>query len=141
MPDKPSLEAKGWIQHLLMFLRTFEGVPACDALAKQHEKLLKKQRDKGVKHWGAYWRSLKGDDPKGGLAAGARALREGFLYHRTADHEFLKTLEDWSKDAKKHKIPKKLKATFDTLIADFRSARKAGQRAFDDLNQAHGKLP
>jgi pimeloyl-ACP methyl ester carboxylesterase len=141
IPGKPTLEAKGWIHHLQMFLRTFEGLPSCNALAEKHAKLLKKQRSKGEKHWSAYWKALQGNDPKAGLAAGARALGEGFLYHRTGDNAFLSWLERWSKDADKHKIPKKLKATVDTLLSDFRAGREAGQKAFDELNKAHGKLP
>ena len=141
VPQKAVLAPKGWIQHLQMFLRTFEGAPAHEAIAKQYAKLVKKHRSKGAKHWNAYWKCLDGDDPKGGLTAGTKALEEGFLYHRTGDHVFLSWLERWSKEADKHKIGKKLKAKADGLIADLRAARKAGREAFDELNKGHGKLP
>lgn len=141
LPSDFAFEKKPWVAHLVMFLRTFNGVPACDALFEAHARALKKDRDRGIKHFTAYWKATNKGDSKKAFEAGVKALEQAFLYHQTADYQFRKNMKDWSKASKTLGLAKKTLKKFGTLMKDFEKAQELGMKAFDKLNKKHGKLP
>ncbi len=141
MPKDLAFAKQAWVAHLVMFLRTFNGVPACDALFEANARALKKDRDRGIKHFTAYWKAVNAGDSKKAFAAGAKALQQAFLYHQTADYQFRKNMKDWAKSPKSLKLSKKDVKAFQSRMKDFEKAQELGMKAFDKLNKKHGKLP
>jgi len=141
MPADLAFAKKGWVGHLPMFLRTFNGVPACDALFQKYERALQKGHDRGIKHFTAYWRALDKNDPKQAFEAGAEAIEEAFLYHQTADYQFRKNMKAWAEDGAKLGLSKKALKRFGSAMKDFEKALEEGMKDFDELNKKHGKLP
>ncbi len=141
MPDDLSFQKAAWVAHVVMFLRAFNGVPACESFFGKHAGPLRKDRDKGIKHFTAYWRAVNKGDIKKAFEAGLKALQEAFLYQQTANYEFRKKMKDWAKAVKAHSLDKKKVKAFGARMKDFEKAQKLGTKAFDKLNKKHGKLP
>lgn len=139
-PGLPFAKA-AWVGHLPMFLRTFNGVPACDAFFGTWGKDLEAQHEHGIKHFTAYWRARDEGDEKRAFEAGLEALDEAFLYVQTADFRFRKAMKDWRKDAKRLELPRKKLKLLDARMAAFEKSLELGAKAFDRLNRKHGKLP
>lgn len=127
------LEDSAWVGHLVYFLRDFDGVPACDALAKEWADRLAKHKAEGVKSLKEYYRTNR-KDPAKAFPAGVEAIREGFLWCECADPEFLSTLAGWRNDAKLKLGKADLKA-YDDAVPAFTSARKKGFDAYAALNR------
>jgi len=140
MPEKWELDDGAWVHHLPMFLRTFEGVPACDAFRETHAKALEKQEKAATKAFGAYWKALNDGDAADGIHALIDGWSKGYLYVRLHDYAVRKNAKAWRKDAADAKVKKKKLKAFDTLLKDLEEALEDGQKAFDKLNQKHGKL-
>ena len=141
MPDKLALEKKGWPAHALMFLRTFNGVPACEAFFEKHGKAMSKNRDQGLKHLRAYWKAKNGGDDAKAFEAGVKAVESGFFFHEVAGWEFRKQMKAMRDKAKDLKLSKKLLKRYDEAFPAFEKAQELGQKAFDSLNKKNGKLP
>ncbi len=141
MPAKLVLEKKAWPRHVLMFLRTFEGVPACEAFFEAHGKKLSKNREQGLKHLRAYYKARKGEDHADAFKAGLKAIETGFIFHETAGWEFRKQMKELRAKAGDLKIGKKTRKQFDAVFPAFEKAQELGQKSFDGLNKKHGKLP
>ena len=141
MPKKLALEKEAWPAHVLMFLRTFNGVPACEAFFEAHGKNVSKNREQGLKHLRAFWKAWHDDDKAKAFAAGLKAVEAGFLFHETAGWDFRKHMKAMRGDAKSLKIGKKTQKHFDEVFPAFEKAQELGQKSFDGLNKKHGKLP
>lgn len=141
MPDKPALEKAGWPAHAPMFLRTFAGVPACEAFSEARGKAMARSRDAGLKHLRAYWKAKNGGDEKKAFEAGLDAIESGFLFHEVAGYDFRNQMKALREKAKDLKLTKKQQKRFDATLPLFETSQELGQRAFDRLNKKHGKLP
>jgi poly(3-hydroxybutyrate) depolymerase len=128
------LEDAAWIGHLAYFLRDFDGVPACDALAKDWADRLAKQKADGVKALREYYR-VNRKEPAKAFPAGVEAVREGFLWCECADPEFLQTLAGWRNDAAKLKLGKTDLKAYDDVVPAFTSGRKKGFDAYAQINR------
>ena len=128
------LAAEAWVAHLPMFLRDFDGVPACEALRKAWADRLEKQKDEAIKHLKEYYRK-RDKEPATAFTEGVTAIQVGCLWHECADEAFLTALEAWAKDAKKLKLTKAQSKAFDETVPVFRVARKKGISAYQDLNR------
>lgn len=128
------LVAKPWIGHLPLFLRHFEGVPACDAAAKVWQKALDAQGKLATKHSRAFWQSSKSNGKKA-FAAGVRLVHGGFLTEASENERMLSKLEALAKEGKKAGIGKGDLKLFKTGVPVLRDARKKGRSAFDKISK------
>jgi len=127
------VEDAAWVGHLPLFLRDFEGVPACDAFAKDWNDKIAKERQNAGKSLDEYWRTRQ-KDPAKAFAAGTEVVRDGFLWFRAADAEFLKALGDWRNDAKL-KLPAAATKAYDDVVPAFTSGRKKGVDEYAAINK------
>jgi predicted esterase len=126
-PDPLKIEAEGWVRHLPMFLRSYRGVPSCDAFAETWDPVLKEHATAAIGHL----RAMHGTkDPAEAFVEGVAAIREGFLYHECMDPEFLKQLGAWRKD-KKLKLTKEAVKEYDDLVPLYEKALQQGYRSFE----------
>jgi hypothetical protein len=128
------VEDASWVGHLPTFLRDFDGVPCCDALAKEWAERLAKQRQTAAKSLDEYWRTRE-KDPAKAFGAGVEVVRAGFLWCRAADPDFLKALADWRADAAKLKLGKADLKSYDELVPAFASGRKKGVDEYAAINK------
>jgi poly(3-hydroxybutyrate) depolymerase len=128
------VEDAAWVGHLAYFLRDFDGVPACDALAKEWADRLAKHKSEGVKALKEFYRTSK-KDPAKAFPAGVEAIREGFLWHECCDGEFLNTLTGWRADAAKLKLGKADLKAYDDVVPAFTSGRKKGFDEYAQINR------
>jgi pimeloyl-ACP methyl ester carboxylesterase len=128
------LEDAAWVGHLPTFLRDFDGVPPCDALAKEWADRLAKQKKDAQASLREFYRNRQ-KDPAKAFAAGVDAIRAGFLWCECTDGEFLKTLAGWKADAAKLKIGKADLKAYDDVVPVFVSARKKGLDAYASVNR------
>jgi predicted esterase len=130
---KPGAEADGkaWMAHLPIFLRQFDGLPACEKLAGTWKDTCEEHRDKGVAHLKKYYQS-KEKDPAAAFEEGVAAVREGFLWCEVQDYEFRAALVTWQKDAKKLKLSKKALKEFES-VKQLEEAWKDGWKAYEDV--------
>jgi hypothetical protein len=119
------LEDAAWVAHLPAFLRDFDGVPECDALAKEWADRLAKQKKDAQTSLREFCRARQ-KEPGKAFAAGVEAIRAGFLWCECADPEFLKSLAAWRGDAAKLKLAKADVKAYDDVVPVFVSARKKG---------------
>lgn len=126
-----------WAVHLRRFLEDFDGVPLTTAFLKEHKKLLDKHEKAGKKHFNDYFRKRM-DKPGDAFAAGVKGFKEGYL-HPWADEVF-NGLCEIKKDAKKHKISKKVLASFEKDAAWYERAVEKGNQAYEKVNRS-AKLP
>jgi pimeloyl-ACP methyl ester carboxylesterase len=122
-----------WIGHLPTFLRDFDGVPACDAMAKDWADRLAKHKLEGVKALKEYYR-VRQKEPAKALAAGVAAVRDGFLWCECMDANFLKALGDVRNDAKLKLAAADAKA-YDDVVVAFTSGRKKGLDEYAAINK------
>ena len=128
------VEDAAWVGHLAMFLRDFDGVPACDAMAKDWADRVAKQKADGIKALKEFYR-VKAKDPAKAIAAGVEAIREGFLWCECSDAEFLGTLSGWRNDSEKLKLGKADLKAYDDVVPAFTSGRKKGLDEYAALNR------
>ncbi len=128
------VEDAAWIGHLPTFLRDFDGVPACDALAKEWADRLAKQKQDGVKAVDEYYRTRQ-KEPAKAFVAGTTLVRDAFLWCRSADADLLKALADWRADAAKLKLSKADLKAYDDVVPAFTSGRKKGLDEYAGINR------
>ena len=128
------LVGEAWVAHLPTFLRDYDGVPACEALRKTWADRLEKHKDDAVKHLKEYYRKRE-KDVATAFTEGVAALQTGFLHYECAEEAFLESLEGWAKDAKKNKLTKAQTKAFDETVPVFRTARKKGLAAYQELEK------
>ena len=141
MPGDLAFAKKSWVGHVGMFLRTFNGVPACDALFAKYERALRNAHDRGIKQFTAYWKAMGKNDVEKAFDAGLGAVEDAFLYHQTADFQFRKNMQAWADDGAKQGLSKKSLKRFDAAMKDFEKTLELGMKDFDALNKKYGKLP
>lgn len=124
-----------WVGHVAFFLRDFDGVPACDAFAKDWTDRVAKHKAEAVKSLKEFYR-VKQKEPVKAFPAGVEAIRDGFLWCECADAEFLKTLTGWRADAAKLKLGKADLKAYDDVVPAFTSGRKKGFDAYAALNKS-----
>jgi len=127
------VEDAAWVGHVAFFLRDFDGVPACDAMAKDWADRVARHKSDGVKALKEFYRTSR-KDPAKAFPAGVEAIREGFLWCECADPEFLNTLSGWRADAAKLKLGKADLKAYDDVVPAFVAARKKGFDAYAKIN-------
>ena len=137
--DGKKIAAKPWVGHLVIFLRSFRGVPACEEFAKTWDPILAEHREAAVANLRAYYQQ-RNSDPAAAFAAGVTAIEQGFLYCECADNRFLDALQKLAKDAKKFGIDKKDVKRCKAVLAPYRKALKGSARSVDGVNRKAGKL-
>jgi pimeloyl-ACP methyl ester carboxylesterase len=128
------LEDAAWVAHLPAFLRDFDGVPGCDAMAKDWCDRLAKQKKDAVASLREFYRARQ-KDPAKAFAAGVEAIRVGWMWCECADADFLKTLATWRGEAAKLKLAKSDVKAYDDVVPAFLSARKKGLDAYASVNR------
>lgn len=131
---KKKLDGKPWIGHLPLFLRHFRGVPACDAAAKDWQKLLDKHDKAAEKPARTFWKQRQGK-PKDAFAAGVAVMREAFLSQASENEAMLGALEKWAKDGKAIGLGKKDLKAFKAAVPVLRDAREKGRKAFEKVGK------
>jgi predicted esterase len=139
LPEKIEFDGKPWTVHLVVFLRSFIGVPAREELAEKLEKTLDQHQKTAIKHLRVYYRQRQ-KKPAEAFSAGLSAIQKGFLYHECAGRDFLGQLETWSKKARDHRLGKKALRQFQETVPAYRKALEEGYREFDAVNRKVGKL-
>lgn len=134
IPDKAEFDGGTWAVCLPVFLRRFQGVPACEELRRKWEKVLKRHRKDAVKHLKKYWPAMRKGDVEKAFSEGLAALEKGFLHHGCQDRQFRENLATWRKDAREHGLGKKDVKRYDAFIKAYDKAWKNGYRAFDKVN-------
>ena len=133
------LDGKAWSVHLPLFLRAFDGVPACNEFRKRHAKLLDRHEKAAAKHLGKYWeprrRGKIGDAFKVGLAA----TREGHLDAGVYWPDILGDLEKWEKNARDHKLGKRSLANYAQVVPPLRKSQEKGWKSFLATNKKYNK--
>jgi predicted esterase len=129
------VEDAPWVGHVAMFLRDFDGVPACDAMAKEWADRAAKHKADGIKALKEFYR-VREKDPGKAFGAGVDAIRSGFLWCECSDAQFLDTLTGWRADAAKLKIGKAELKAYDEVVAAFVAGRKKGVDEYAALNKA-----
>lgn len=127
-------DGKPWIGHAIRFLRDFQGVPACDALAKDWDRTMVQHREKAVEELRDFYRTRRGDAKKA-FEAGVRAVQVGFLHYECADPDFLKTLEGFAKDAKKNRLDPAAMKAYRQFVEPYAKALEDGGRDYAGLNR------
>ena len=134
------LSADPWIGHLMIFLRSFRGVPACDTFAETWDPIIAAQRELAVANLRIYYQKRQ-QDVDTAFVAGIAAVENGFLHYECADTSFLNALETWAKDAKKWGIDAKhAKGGYKSVLVPYRKALKGAYRSVDGVNRKAGKL-
>lgn len=128
------LEAKPWIGQAMRFLRDFAGVPAREDLAKEWGKALDQHKDKAVDALRQYYQ-VRARDPKKAFECGVRAVHDGFLHYECADPAFLKSLEDWERDAKRLKIDPAIVKAYHQSVGPYAEALQKGLEEYTKLNK------
>ncbi len=140
VPEKGKLVDGGvWIGHLPVFLRSFQGVPACEGLRTKLSKLLAKQEKDALKHMRKYWQA-RGKKNAAAFKAGVAALEKGYLTYFCWDSGFRKNLGEWRKTEKSSGLKPADVKKYDALIGPFEQAIKDGYAAFDAINKEHANL-
>jgi len=135
-----AFEAKCWVGHLPMFLRAFQGVPACDALALRWKDTLETHKKEGIAHLKKYYGAQK-NKPAEAFEEGVAAIGSGFLWHECWNKEgFRDVLTAWQKDAKKLKLSKKALKDYDAVMPAFDEQIAEGWKAFAALNHKNGDV-
>lgn len=137
LPEKIVFEKKPWVGHLPIFLRSFDGVPAREDLAKRLETTLEAHREGAVPHLRKYHQSRE-RKPDEAFEEAVAAIESGFLWHECSDAELRNRLKEWRKDAKKLKLPKGALKTYDGMIEDFEKALADGWKEFEAVNRKSG---
>jgi poly(3-hydroxybutyrate) depolymerase len=128
------VEDAAWVGHLAYFLRDFDGVPACDALAKEWADRVAKHKAEAVKALKEYYRTRQ-KDPAKAFPAGVEAIREGFLWNESCDGEFLNAMTGMRNDAAKLKLGKAELKAYDEVVPAFVAARKKGFEEYARINR------
>ena len=128
------VEDAAWVGHVAYFLRDFDGLPACDALAKDWADRVAKHKAEGIKSLKEFYRTSR-KDPAKAFPAGVEAIREGFLWCECADAEFLNTLTGWRNDAAKLKLGKADLKAYDDVVPAFVAGRKKGFEEYAKINR------
>jgi predicted esterase len=128
------VEDAAWVGHVAFFLRDFDGVPVCDAMAKDWADRLAKHKADGIKALKEFYRTSR-KDPAKALPAGVEAIRDGFLWCECADAQFLQTLTGWRADAAKLKLGKGDLKAYDDVVPAFVAGRKKGFDAYAKINR------
>lgn len=131
-----SADGKPWMAHLPVFLRQFDGVPACAELGKAWKDTLEKHQERGIAHLKKYYAS-KDKDPAGAFEEGVAAIAEGFLWCEVQDVGFRTQLETWQKDAKKWKLSKKALKDY-AAVEGMKAAWKKGWEDYADACKSAG---
>jgi predicted esterase len=129
-----AFEDKPWVAHLPIFLRAFQGVPACDALAETWKETRATHEKEAIAHLRKHYAALKKSDFAVAYEEGVAAIQHGFLWHECWDADFRKNLQAWHKDAKKLKLSKKALKDYDAVMPAFDKQIAAGWKEFADLN-------
>lgn len=125
-------EAAAWTFHLARFLDDFDGVPAREALAKEHAALFEKHDKEAEKRLRVYYQK-RDKSPAEAFEEGAALLRDGYL--STALPTILPQLAEWEKKAKELKIGKTPLAAYGKALPAYEKASEAGSKAFLALNR------
>ena len=143
---KPGTHADGkpWMAHLPIFLRQFEGVPACVELAAKWKDVLEEHAKKGSAHWDSWWQKKDKDVPAA-FDEGVAAVAEGFLWSRVQDRcaeaqigpALEVVLKGWAKDAKRWKLSKKALQDF-AVVETLEPAWKRGAEAYAEVCRTAG---
>lgn len=141
VPKTLALDGEGWSTHLMLFLRTFGGVPARDDLFESLERKVEKNVEEGREQIGDFWEALRDGDRKEAFEVGVEAIEDGFLEPAVGGGDFLSELRTLREAAEELKIKRKWRQRFDDLDEEFTAARKAGGSEFDKLNRKGGELP
>ena len=128
------LADKPWVGHLPMFLRDFEGIPACDELRRHWSKTLAKHETAGKKHSKLFWRNHQ-SKPVAAFAAGVDLVDAAFLRSSTADADVLDKLDEWAKLGKKAGIGRKQLKNYKKVVPVFRSALAKGRKAYAKVSK------
>jgi poly(3-hydroxybutyrate) depolymerase len=128
------LVRKPWIGHLPLFLRHFNGVPACDQLAADWEDAIKAQGKAASKHATSFWKD-RDAKPARAFKSGLKLVQDAFLTRASENEEVLGDLEEWAKAGKKLGIGKGDLKLFKTTVPVLREARAKGRKAFDKVGR------
>lgn len=140
LPKKIALDGKAWAGHAPIFLRAFAGVPACEEVRKQYQKVVDAQEKAAEKAFSSYWSARnKGDDAKA-FEEGVGAIEECFLTSSCANSEFLSGMKELAGNAASLKLGKKPLSRWRAAIDRYEQGAEVGTKAFDDLNRKVGAL-
>ncbi|MHC5009620.1 MAG: hypothetical protein ACYTG6_01580 [Planctomycetota bacterium] len=140
IPEKGAFDGGAWIGHLPVFLRSFRGVPACEALREEWEKLLERHQKDGGKHLRKYWPALEKGEGKEAFLAGWAALEKAFLWFPCWDRQFRANLAAWREQARDLGLRRGDTRDYDAFIEEFEDALKDGLKAFDRINKKVGRF-
>lgn len=123
-----------WIGVALRFLRDFRGVPAREELARDWEKLLARHEADAVEHLRDHYRTRQGSPAKA-FGEGVLAVRNGYLHEECADPAFLKTLEEWAKEAGKLKLDPSAVKAYRQIVVPYAEALEKGWKEYAGRNR------
>ena len=128
------LTDKPWIGHLPLFLRHFSGVPACDDLLADWQKILDAHEKAAEKHSRAFWKDRE-SKPAKAFAAGVQLVEDAFLSRAAENERMLNSLQDWAKDHKQHGLGKADIKAYKASVPVLLEAREDGRKAFDKIGK------
>jgi len=140
LPKKLGLDGKPWAGHAPMFLRAFQGVPACEELRDRYQKVMGAQDKAATKLFGSFWTAKNKGDDKDAFKEGVAAMQKCYLTAACAESEFISGMKALEEKAKSLKLDKKSLSLWRSSIAKFENSREAGTKAFDGLNRKVGSL-
>ncbi len=135
LPAKVELEKKPWVGHLPVFLRAFQGLPACDELAAAQEDLLALHQKDAVAHLKKHYAALKPGKEAKAFEEGVAAIETGFLWRECWNIDFRNRLREWRQEAKDLGLGKKAVRAYDALFDDFEKAVISGSEEFEKINR------
>ncbi len=136
---KKKFAPEPWVGHLPIFLRSFRGVPACDAFAKKWDRVIETHRDNAVPELRDYYQT-RGKDAAAAFASAVKAIESGYLHYECADNRLLKALEDAAKEGKKLGIKRGVLKRYEAIVPAYKKALQEAQKECDGLNRKVGKL-
>jgi len=128
-----NFDGKAWVGHAALFLRTFEGVPRCDAFAEEWSPVIERHKEDAIRHLRKYYKARKKGDEGEAFAEGILAVEKGGLYHECSDRRFLKQLHDWKEEAADLHLPAEALTRFEEIIPAYEKALEAGRQAFESI--------
>jgi len=123
-----ALAGEPWVGELIRLLEEFEGVPACEAFAKEHAKALDGLRKGATEALQEWWRT-QDKKPDKACAAGRDLLEHGFLAAELP--KVLAQCREWLSTSAVELKPKEQKA-FEEAARSYEAGRKQGFEAFVD---------
>ena len=137
--DTQNLACESRVFHLLIFLRSFRGVPACDQFAETWDPVIAGQSERGALKLKLYHEN-KRRDRNTAFVAGVTAVEKGFLHPGCADWMFLIDLKLWARDPAKWRLSARHVKRYKTIVLPYAKALASGLRAADAVNRKAGKL-